>query len=102
MTNYKQIFNISFFKIVNYFSDVDECAEESHDCIKGRSTCSNSQEGSYSCFCPKGYEGDGKNNGNGCVISSNRKIIIGFSKYTFVCQNILFRTTSLMLALVRQ
>jgi len=75
MTNYKQIFNISFFKIVNYFSDVDECAEESHDCIKGRSTCSNSQEGSYSCFCPKGYEGDGKNNGNGCVISSNRKII---------------------------
>ncbi|KAG2399809.1 Wall-associated receptor [Vigna angularis] len=56
--------------------DVDECVEESHDCLKGRSTCINSPEGSYSCSCLKGYEGGGKNNGSGCVIRSNRKIII--------------------------
>ncbi|XP_047172936.1 wall-associated receptor kinase 2-like [Vigna umbellata] len=58
--------------------DVDECVEESHDCVKERSTCSNSP-GSYSCSCLKGYEGDGKNNGSGCVIRSNRKIIIALS-----------------------
>jgi len=73
-----------FLILVNYLLDVDECTEESDDCLKGRSTCSNDPEGSYTCLCPKGYEGDGKINGSGCVIRSNRKIIIAFSKYTFV------------------
>ncbi|QCE15698.1 Wall-associated receptor kinase [Vigna unguiculata] len=59
--------------------DVDECTEESHDCLKGRSICINSPAGSYSCSCLKGYEGDGKINGSGCVRRSNRKIIIAFS-----------------------
>ncbi|KAK7353257.1 hypothetical protein VNO80_18698 [Phaseolus coccineus] len=59
--------------------DVDECAEELHDCLKGRSSCSNSPTGSYSCSCPKGYEGDGKKNGTGCLRRSYSKIIIAFS-----------------------
>lgn len=91
-TNCEHFFSL---KVVNYLSDVDECAEESHDCLKGISTCSNSPEGSYSCSCLKGYEGDGKNNGSGCVIRSNRKIVIALSKYPFVCQNILFCTVTI-------
>ncbi|TKY74202.1 Wall-associated receptor kinase 2 [Spatholobus suberectus] len=58
--------------------DVDECTEESHNCLKGISRCINTPVGSYSCFCLKGYEGDGKNNGTGChpKLNSNRIIII--------------------------
>ena len=39
--------------------DVDECGEESHECVK--SDCDNS-EGSYICNCLSGYAVD--NSGN--------------------------------------
>ncbi|KOM41495.1 hypothetical protein LR48_Vigan04g169300 [Vigna angularis] len=58
--------------------DIDECTEESHNCLKEKSKCINSPAGSYTCSCLKGY-GDGKINGGGCVTRSNRKIIIAFS-----------------------
>jgi len=88
------IFNVFYNNFIKFTLDVDECTEESHDCLKGRSKCCNSPEGSYTCLCPKGYEGDGKINGSGCVRRSNRKITIAFSKYIlFVCPNILFCIT---------
>ncbi|RDX66370.1 Wall-associated receptor kinase 2, partial [Mucuna pruriens] len=66
--------------------DINEC-EGSNDCLKGTSTCTNSPPGSYSCLCPKGYEGDGKNNGTGCSpkFRNNRIIIIALSEYIIVC-----------------
>ncbi|KAG5067493.1 hypothetical protein JHK86_011224 [Glycine max] len=69
----------------NGCQDVDECNEKTHNCTEG-SICSNSP-GIYSCSCPKGYEGDGKNNGTGCrpKVSSSRIIIIALSEYIIVC-----------------
>ncbi|KAL2538442.1 Wall-associated receptor kinase 2 [Forsythia ovata] len=40
--------------------DINEC--ESKPC---QGTCENLQ-GSYKCFCPEGFEGDGKKDGTGC------------------------------------
>ncbi|TKY74203.1 Wall-associated receptor kinase 2 [Spatholobus suberectus] len=65
--------------------DVNEC-EESNDCSED-TKCVNSPPGSYSCSCPKGYEGDGKINGTGCKFGTNRIIIIALSEYVIVCWN---------------
>ena len=37
--------------------DIDECATSGHSC-HAQATCSNTQ-GSYSCMCNPGYNGDG-------------------------------------------
>jgi hypothetical protein len=39
-------------------SDVDECANETHNCSKN-ANCTNSP-GSYNCHCLSGYMGNGK------------------------------------------
>ena len=41
------------------FADIDECIDpESNDC-DANAACNNT-EGSYTCLCPNGYQGDGK------------------------------------------
>ncbi|KAF7816784.1 putative wall-associated receptor kinase-like 16 [Senna tora] len=44
--------------------DIDECTESTHDCIS-KDHCFNTF-GSYECYCPRGYSGNGKNKEGGC------------------------------------
>ena len=41
------------------FTDVDECAQGTHDCLADLATCTNTF-GFYSCACNDGLKGDGK------------------------------------------
>ncbi|XP_065882251.1 wall-associated receptor kinase 5-like [Euphorbia lathyris] len=51
--------------IQNGCQDVDECKMASlNQCTNG---CANII-GNYNCYCPKGYQGDGRKDGVGCVI----------------------------------
>ncbi|KAL8459684.1 hypothetical protein ACS0TY_036148 [Phlomoides rotata] len=50
--------------LVNGCQDVDECQDPAlHHCEQNR--CKNTL-GSYKCFCPEGYHGDGRRGGRGC------------------------------------
>ncbi|MED6216728.1 hypothetical protein PIB30_010475 [Stylosanthes scabra] len=52
--------------------DINECLhKESNDCYSG-AICKNIPVGSYTCSCPKGYEGDGRENGTKC-----RRVCVG-------------------------
>ena len=42
-----------------FFSDIDECAENTHSC-SFNAVCSNTK-GAYNCTCKPGYHGDGNN-----------------------------------------
>ncbi|KAG7944773.1 hypothetical protein I3843_15G120600 [Carya illinoinensis] len=55
--------------------DIDECETLNHGCTVN--ACVN-HVGSYGCSCPKGYEGDGSRDGNGCSPkrSNYRNIVI--------------------------
>ncbi|XP_035546654.1 wall-associated receptor kinase 3-like [Juglans regia] len=58
----------------NGCQDIDEC-ETHHECAD-HAKCAN-LVGSYTCSCPKGYEGDGWRNGTSCIPKpSNSKNII--------------------------
>ncbi|KAL2325007.1 hypothetical protein Fmac_024065 [Flemingia macrophylla] len=62
--------------------DIDECAINSNPCIIRR-RCQN-LAGSFKCSCPKGHEGDGLTNGQGCRPKKEKPIgnlvlIIGLS-----------------------
>lgn len=61
------------------FSDIDEC-EVSDPCS---AECLN-LPGNYSCLCPKGYKGDGKKTGSGCINynSSQSPLLISLGKLT--------------------
>lgn len=74
--NEMYIFLIDFSAFCYFFSyisdwytvcdaDLDECGDSRlNDCTH---ICSNSV-GNYSCSCPKGYHGDGRRNGQGCIL----------------------------------
>ena len=48
---------LGFFN--NYFVDVNECAEETHNChVMSNATCSDT-DGSFYCNCTEGFEGNG-------------------------------------------
>lgn len=62
--------------------DIDECATNTNPCII-RKRCQN-LDGSFKCSCPKGHEGDGLTNGDGCRPKNDKPIgnlilIIGLS-----------------------
>ncbi|OAY58363.1 hypothetical protein MANES_02G171500v8 [Manihot esculenta] len=60
----------------NSCKDIDECEDPSlNQCIYAKH-CRN-EVGSYECFCPKGYHGDGTKNGTGCTARDKTKVIIG-------------------------
>ena len=45
--------------LTNYFLDVNECAEETHNChVMSNATCSDT-DGSFYCNCTGGFEGNG-------------------------------------------
>lgn len=46
--------------------DINECDEGSAMCVN-ESTCVNTY-GNYSCVCPEGYSGDGRQDGDGCTV----------------------------------
>ena len=56
MATLKYIF-IAAETCVSKLLDIDECATSGHSC-HAQATCSNTQ-GSYSCMCNPGYNGDG-------------------------------------------
>ncbi|XP_042482395.1 wall-associated receptor kinase 5-like [Macadamia integrifolia] len=70
--------------------DINEC-EIGDNLCDGRGKCNN-MIGSYNCYCPKGYYGDGWKNGTGCTEDPKRipliKIIAGVGIsfiFVFVC-----------------
>ncbi|XP_042042145.1 wall-associated receptor kinase-like 2 isoform X2 [Salvia splendens] len=46
--------------------DIDECADNSTNTCVSNSICQNGP-GTFRCSCPKGYIGDGKKDGTGCI-----------------------------------
>ncbi|VDL81169.1 unnamed protein product [Nippostrongylus brasiliensis] len=50
--------NYRFNNVTNQCEDIDECAENRHNCDPASSTCVNT-EGGFRCECYEGYEGTG-------------------------------------------
>ena len=46
-------------------SDIDECFDDSDDCVSN-SNCTNTN-GSFICQCGFGFVGDGRTTGTGCI-----------------------------------
>ncbi|WRX30649.1 Serine-threonine/tyrosine-protein kinase [Theobroma cacao] len=53
--------------------DIDECKDPNlNNCEK---ICENTK-GNYTCKCPKGYHGDGRKDGEGCVAIRSRSLVV--------------------------
>ncbi|KAK8604894.1 hypothetical protein V6N13_082360 [Hibiscus sabdariffa] len=57
----------------NGCQDIDECKDPNLNKCEGM--CRNTK-GNYTCFCPKGYHGDGITDGTGCVAIQSRSLVI--------------------------
>ena len=45
---------------VDFIADIDECAQNTHNCSTDNATCTNT-EGLFNCSCDPGFSGDGHN-----------------------------------------
>ncbi|XVE60239.1 hypothetical protein DITRI_Ditri05aG0112500 [Diplodiscus trichospermus] len=57
----------------NGCQDIDECKDP--DLNKCERICENT-EGNYTCLCPKGYQGDGRKDGKGCIAIQSRSLVV--------------------------
>ena len=48
------------YHFVNFIADIDECAQDTHNCSRDHATCTNT-EGLFNCSCDPGFSGDGHN-----------------------------------------
>ena len=48
------------YHFVNFIADIDECAQNTHNCSRDNATCTNT-EGLFNCSCDPGFSGDGHN-----------------------------------------
>ena len=48
------------YHFVNFIADIDECAQDTHNCSRDNATCTNT-EGLFNCSCDPGFSGDGHN-----------------------------------------
>lgn len=53
------------------FTDIDECSNPSLNNCATNNVCVNTL-GNYRCKCYQGYHGDGRKDGEGCLIAHNR------------------------------
>ncbi|KAJ9675891.1 hypothetical protein PVL29_024722 [Vitis rotundifolia] len=51
-----------------YFTDINECENSILNMCENPKTCVNTQ-GNHSCSCPKWYHGDGRKDGDGCILN---------------------------------
>ena len=63
---YLSIFSFSpynhsgIYHCVYFIADIDECAQDTHNCSRDNATCTNT-EGFFNCSCDPGFSGDGHN-----------------------------------------
>ena len=50
----------STYHWVDFIADIDECAQDTHNCSRDNATCTNT-EGLFNCSCDPGFSGDGHN-----------------------------------------
>ena len=48
------------YNYVDFIADIDECAQDTHNCSRDNATCTNT-EGLFNCSCDPGFSGDGHN-----------------------------------------
>ena len=48
------------YHFVNFIADINECAQDTHNCSRDNATCTNT-EGLFNCSCDPGFSGDGHN-----------------------------------------
>ena len=52
--------------VINYISEIDECAIDEDDCLDTLADCTNTPPGSFTCTCIAGYTGTGHGH-NSCT-----------------------------------
>ena len=62
------------------FTEIDECLDNSHKCVKS-ATCNDELDG-YSCICPPEEAGNGREDGTKCV-KVRKKFFIGLLLFVF-------------------
>ena len=72
---------LSLISMLFFFSDIDECVQNTHNCSKTSAFCNNT-EGLFSCTCKPGFTGDG-HNCTGTLVSRGRPFSGAYIVVTF-------------------